>query len=62
MAAVGGRIRRMACVTLTVFAVLVAPIALPIRLIRGQRRREPRKTELVVRHERAATLRLSETV
>jgi hypothetical protein len=52
----------LAFVTLMVLAALVAPIAVPIRVIRGQRRREPRKTELVVRHERAATLRLPQTV
>jgi hypothetical protein len=58
---VGGRIRRLAFVTLLVLAALVAPIAVPIRVIRGQRRREPRKTELVARFERSAAPRLSET-
>jgi hypothetical protein len=59
---VGGRIRRLALVTLMVLAALVAPIAVPIRVFRGQRRREPRKTELVVHAERSAAPRLPETV
>jgi hypothetical protein len=58
MGIVGGRIRRLALVTLMVLAAVVAPIAVPIRVIRGQRRREVRKTEFVVRSERAAALRI----
>jgi hypothetical protein len=59
---VGGRVRRLAFVGLMVLAAVVAPIAVPIRVIRGERRRVPRKSELVVRHERAAAPRVSETV
>jgi hypothetical protein len=57
-----GRIRRLALVALMILATLVAPIAVPIRLVRLQRRREARRTEFVVRDRGASALRLPETV
>jgi hypothetical protein len=47
-----GRIRRVALVALMVLAAVVAPIAVPIRMIVLQRRRVPTRTEFVVRDER----------
>lgn len=45
----GRKIRRIALVVLMAFAALVAPLALPIRIIVLKRRREVPKTEFVLR-------------
>jgi hypothetical protein len=47
---VGRQVRRAALVVLMIFAALVAPIALPIRIIVLHLKRETPKTEFVVRH------------
>ena len=46
----GRQIRRMALVFLMIFAALVAPIALPIRIVVLHLKRDTAKTEFVVRH------------
>jgi hypothetical protein len=47
---VGRQLRRTALVVLMMFAAVVAPIALPIRIIVLHLKRETPKTEFVVRH------------
>ena len=56
-----GRIRRIAFVVLMILAALVAPIAVPLRMIVLQRRRVPTRTEFVVRDERPNALGRPET-
>lgn len=46
----GRRIRRGALVSLMVAAALVAPVALPIRMVVLHLRRDTARTEFVVRH------------
>jgi hypothetical protein len=58
---VGRRPRRIALVVLMAFAALVAPIAVPIRIVVLALRREPKKTEFVVREDRSSPLRLPKT-
>jgi hypothetical protein len=53
---VGRRLRKVALVTLMLFAAVVAPIALPIRILVERVRRDTRKTEQVVRQETRAGL------
>jgi len=47
---VGRKIRHTALVLLMILAAVVAPIALPIRIIVLHLKRETPKTEFVVRH------------
>ena len=54
----GWRLRRFALVALMLFAALVAPIALPIRILVERVRRDTRRTEQVVRHEVRSAWRL----
>lgn len=61
MVPVGRQIRRVALVVLMMFAALVAPLALPLRIVVLKRRREIPKTEFVVRHVTPGRL-LPETV
>ena len=58
----GSRIRRIALVTLMVLAAVVAPIAVPIRMVVLYLRREAKRTEFVVRDERRSDLELPQTV
>ena len=53
---VGRRLRKAALVTLMLFAAVVAPVALPIRILVERVRRDTRKTEQVVRQETRAEL------
>jgi hypothetical protein len=59
--AVGRRLRRIALVVLMAFATLIAPIAVPIRIVVLALRRESKKTEFVVREDRSSPLRLAKT-
>ncbi len=58
----GRRMRRIALVALMVLAAIVAPVALPIRIIVIHLQRETKKTEFVVRQERRTDLELPQTV
>jgi hypothetical protein len=51
-------LRRIALVTLMVLAALVAPVALPIRMVVLHLRREPKTTEFVVREDQTSPIRL----
>ena len=53
---VGRRLRKAALVTLMLFAAVVAPVALPIRILVERVRRDTRKTEQLVRQETRAGL------
>ena len=55
------RIRKAALVALMILAAMVAPIAMPIRMLVLRRRRDGARTEFVVRHERHFELELPET-
>jgi hypothetical protein len=50
------RIRRVALVSLMVLAAVLAPVAVPIRILVLHLRRETTRTEFVVRDERARVL------
>ncbi len=58
----GRRVRRGVLVALLVLAAVVAPVALPIRIVVLHLRRETKKTEFVVLQERADSIRLPQTV
>jgi len=47
---VGRQIRRIVLVALMILAAVVAPVALPIRIVVLHLRRDTAKTEFVVRH------------
>ena len=51
----------MALVVLMAVAALVAPIAVPIRIVVLHLKRDRNKTEFVVREERSSRLQLPET-
>lgn len=55
----GRSIRKLALVALMLFAAVVAPIALPIRMIVELRRKDVRKTEQIVRQDALAAYRLA---
>jgi hypothetical protein len=55
-------VRKAALVALMILSALVAPIAVPIRIVVLHLRRESKKTEFVVRDERVSDLELPETV
>jgi hypothetical protein len=55
----GRGLRRVALVALMLFAALVAPIALPIRILVERVRRDTRRTEQVVRQEVWSAWRLA---
>ena len=57
----GMRLRRLALVTLMILAALVAPVALPIRIVVMHLRRDTAKTEFVIRHVTAGDTVLPET-
>ncbi|MGA9159884.1 MAG: hypothetical protein WB297_03315 [Actinomycetota bacterium] len=57
----GRRIRRIALVVLMILAALVAPIAVPIRIVVLHLKRDQNKTGFVVREERSSPLQLPET-
>ena len=52
----------MALVSLMILAAVVAPVALPIRIVVMHLRRDTAKTESVVRHIASGTDLLPETV
>ncbi len=54
--------RRFALVALMILAAIIAPVALPIRMIVVHLRRETSRTEFVVREERRTDLELPQTV
>ena len=56
------RIRKAALVALMILAAILAPIAVPIRMLVLRRRRDGARTEFVVRHEPHFELELPETV
>jgi hypothetical protein len=57
-----GRVRKATVIALMILSVLVAPIAVPIRMVVVHLRRESKKTEFVVREDRRSRLELPETV
>jgi hypothetical protein len=58
----GRRLRRGALVALMVLAAVVAPVALPIRMVVLHLRRETKRTEFVLREERTSPIRLPQTI
>ena len=55
----GRSIRKLALVALMLFAAVVAPIALPIRMVVELMRKDVRKTEQIVRQDARAAYRLA---
>ena len=57
----GRRLRRIALVSLMVAAAVLAPVALPIRMVVMHLRRETARTEQVVHEQRTSALRPAQT-